>query len=437
MMVFSSALKRELQSCRESEQALRATVQAIKNHVATIEFTPQGDILDANALFLDMTGYQLEDLKGRHHRILCEPSYTASPEYTAFWRNLARGEAQPGTFARRDSSGNQIWLEATYFPVKDETGRVTRIVKIASDVTEETKRLFDQKAVLQALDRSQAVIEFTPHGEIITANPNFLRLVGYTLEQIQGKPHRMLCFDAFYEENPRFWEELQAGKFKSGMFERRNARGETVWLEATYNPIMDASGRVLKIIKFASDITRRIETNHAINEAANMARKIAGETVDNALEATDLLQSSVSTSDDIVGKVTRATGLLGQLNEHSRNIENIVATISSIAEQTNLLALNAAIEAARAGDQGRGFAVVADEVRQLATRTSQSTAEIDGVVRENHQLASTASDSMASASDSAEQGRQQISRVAQVMDNIHAGARNVSNTIDGLSVESA
>jgi methyl-accepting chemotaxis protein len=436
-VLFRNALNRELSECRENHQALQAIVDAIREHVAVIEFTPEGEILDANELFLKLSGYPLEELQGQHHRILCDPTYTKSPEYAAFWHALAQGTPQRGTFARRAKSRNRIWLEASYFPVRDGSGRIHRIVKTASDVTEATNLRNDERAVLQALDRSQAVIEFTPQGEIITANDNFLRVMGYSLDQIQGQHHRMLCFDSFYQENPRFWEDLGNSRHKSGMFQRRNARGETVWLEATYNPIFDDAGRIVKVVKFASDITRRIERNQAINEAANLARKIAEETVANAVEASALLQTSVGTSSEIVDKVNNASTLINKLNEHSRSIENIVATISAIADQTNLLALNAAIEAARAGEFGRGFAVVASEVRELATRTSKSTAEIDTVVRENNQLTTTVTESMSSVANSAGHGKQQIVRVTNVMEGIRQNALSVSGTIDNLSVEVA
>jgi methyl-accepting chemotaxis protein len=433
--MFCGALKRELLACKEREQTFQSTVQAIKEHVATIEFTPGGEILDANRLFLQTTGYSIEQLKGKHHRILCDPSYVNSSEYRSFWQTLASGQSHRGVFDRRNSEGMRIWLEATYFPVCDGDGRVTRIIKIASDVTEETNRLNDQQAILQALDRSQAMISFKPDGTIISANNNFLEAIGYQLDQIQGKHHRMLCFDDFYSENPNFWAELAKGQFKSGLFKRRNAIGRSIWLEATYNPIFDSQGKVIKVIKFASDVSQRVQANIATNEAALLAREIGEQTVTNAIEGSELLKSSVQTSNAIRDNVGHAAQLIDSLNQQSKNIKQIVATISAIAEQTNLLALNAAIEAARAGEQGRGFAVVADEVRQLAKRTSVSTAEIDAVVRENHDLTSTVTESMTSVAHIAEQGSQQISQAALVMEEIQMGARSVTETISGLSVE--
>lgn len=433
--MFCVALKREWEACKERGHILESTLGAIKEHVPTIEFTPSGEILDANGLFLEATGYRLDQIKGQHHRMFCDTAYAESLDYRAFWKALASGKSHQGVFERYDSDGNRIWLDATYFPVCETHGRVVRIVKLAREVTEETNRLNDQHAILQALDRSQAMITFRPDGTIISANDNFLAAIGYRLDQIQGQHHRMFCYDSFYEQNPYFWKDLASGRFSSGLFERRNAAGRSLWLEASYNPIVDAQGKVIEVIKFATDVTQRVEANIAINEAANLAREIAEQTVANALNGSELLRSAVQTSVDIRDKVGDAAQLIDRLREHSKNIEKIVATIRGIAEQTNLLALNAAIEAARAGEQGRGFAVVADEVRQLAKRTSDSTAEIDTVVRENQDLTGTVTASMSSVSDSAGQGNEQIGQVAEVMGQIQAGAKSVSETIAELSVK--
>lgn len=433
--MFCRTLKLEFQASREREQAFESTIRAIKDNVATIEFTPDGEILDANALFQQTSGYGIEQLKGQHHRLLCDSSYANSSAYRSFWQTLASGQSHGGVFERRNSAGARIWLKATYFPVRDDAGQVTRIVKIASDVTEETNRLHDQQAILQALDRSQAMITFRPDGTIITANDNFLNAIGYKLQQIEGKHHRMFCFDSFYTDYPEFWSDLAQGRFKSGLFERLDAQGRRIWLEASYNPIFDAQGQVTKVIKFASDVSQRVEANIAINEAALLAREIGEQTVANAIRGSELLQSSVQTSTAIRDNVNHSMQLIDSLNQHAKNIKNIVSAISAIAEQTNLLALNAAIEAARAGDHGRGFAVVADEVRQLATRTSESTAEIVDVVRENHDLTSTVTQSMTSVAQSAEKGRDQVSQAAVVMTEIQAGAQSVTETIAGLSVD--
>ena len=431
--MFNQKLKAQLQACQTRLDEEQGIIEAIKAGAATVIFSPEGIIQEASTPFLALMGYGAAELIGRPHSQLCPRAWGESGDYRQFWRRLAQGEVQSGTFERVNRQGETRWLEATYFPVKHQ-GRVTRVLKIASDVTEQHQRLGRLEALTEALDRSRAMIEFTPNGDILHANANFLSVMGYTLSEIAGRHHRIFCDEAFLREQPRFWEELARGQFKSGLFMRHNSRGQAVWLEATYNPIRDGSGKVVRVVKFASDITARIEQNHATREAARLAHSTAQETLHSAEEGAGLLRAVVQTSSLIASQVDEAIALIGQLNEQSRSIEAIVSTISAIADQTNLLALNAAIEAARAGEQGRGFAVVADEVRQLAARTSLSTDEIARVVQKNRELTARVTDDMAGVAGSAELGKQQIAGVDKLMSEIHQEADRVSQTVSALSI---
>ncbi|WP_324029591.1 methyl-accepting chemotaxis protein [Aeromonas caviae] len=431
--MFNQKLKAQLQACQTRLDEEQGIIEAIKAGAATVIFSPEGIIQEASTPFLALMGYGAAELIGQPHSQLCPRAWGESGDYRQFWRRLAQGEVQSGTFERVNRQGETRWLEATYFPVKHQ-GRVTRVFKIASDVTEQHQRLERLEALTEALDRSRAMIEFTPSGDIIHANANFLSVMGYTLSEIAGRHHRIFCDEAFLREQPRFWEELARGQFKSGLFMRHNSRGQAVWLEATYNPIRDGSGKVVRVVKFASDITARIEQNHATREAARLAHSTAQETLHSAEEGAGLLRAVVQTSSLIASQVDEAIALIGQLNEQSRSIEAIVSTISAIADQTNLLALNAAIEAARAGEQGRGFAVVADEVRQLAARTSLSTDEIARVVQKNRELTARVTDDMAGVAGSAELGKQQIAGVDKLMSEIHQEADRVSQTVSALSI---
>ncbi|MFQ2771545.1 methyl-accepting chemotaxis protein [Aeromonas caviae] len=431
--MFNQKLKAQLQACQTRLDEEQGIIEAIKAGAATVIFSPEGIIQEASTPFLALMGYGAAELIGQPHSQLCPRAWGESGDYRQFWRRLAQGEVQSGTFERVNRQGETRWLEATYFPVKHQ-GRVTRVFKIASDVTEQHQRLGRLEALTEALDRSRAMIEFTPNGDIIHANANFLSVMGYTLGEIAGRHHRIFCDETFLREQPRFWEELARGQFKSGLFMRHNSRGQAVWLEATYNPIRDGSGKVVRVVKFASDITARIEQNHATREAARLAHSTAQETLHSAEEGAGLLRAVVQTSSLIASQVDEAIALIGQLNEQSRSIEAIVSTISAIADQTNLLALNAAIEAARAGEQGRGFAVVADEVRQLAARTSLSTDEIAKVVQKNRELTARVTDDMAGVAGSAELGKQQIAGVDKLMSEIHQEADRVSQTVSALSI---
>lgn len=386
---------------------------ALDRSVAIVEFTPDGHIITANENFLKLVGYNINELKGKRHSILVDQEYSNSNAYADFWDTLRSGAFQAAEFRRFCKDGSEIWLQASYNPLRSANGKVTKVVKLATDVTQQKNQYSDFAGQIDATRKSHAVIEFELDGTIVDANENFLSAVGYDLDEIKGRHHRLFIDpdEARSDVYRQFWERLARGEFQSASFRRVGKGGREVWLQASYNPILDASGRPRKVVKFATDITSQVNdqrrreriqadidhdlqkisseisaTNaNAVSAAASVAH--TSENVQAVAAAAEELASSVeeirrqmhqasSLSENAVSLGARTNSIVASLSASVEKISSVVDLINAVAGQTNLLALNATIEAARAGGAGKGFAVVASEVKNLATQTSRATEEI-------------------------------------------------------------
>lgn len=396
---------------------LEAVLSAIDKSRARIEFSMDGLILDANRNFLDLMGYTLAEIKGKPHRLFVDRKYAESSAYAEFWNELRRGVFLAGEFKRFGKGGKEVWIEGAYNPIIGRDGRPYKVVKFAGDLTEEKQRSLEMRGKMEALDRSQAVIEFSLDGTVLDANRNFLNVLGYTLDEIKGKHHGMFV-EASYRGSSaygEFWEKLRRGEFQAAQFKRIGKGGREVWIEASYNPILDADGKPYKVVKFATDITGQVakmtdlkklidvniaeietaiersgcdakDADRAASETSSSVQIIASSSEELAASIREISESmtkSHAATENAHAQVVAADEATRRLSEAAEAMGGIVSLIQNIAGQINLLALNATIESARAGEAGKGFAVVAGEVKNLANQaaraTDQITTEISGI----------------------------------------------------------
>ena len=356
-------------------------IAAVDRAQAVIEFKLDGTIVTANANFLGAVGYALGEIQGKHHSMFMPQADRDSAAYREFWAALNRGEYQAGEYKRIGKGGKEIWILASYNPILDEKGKPFGVVKFATDVSAEKLKTADLSGQIDAIGKSQAVIEFNLDGTIIRANDNFLGALGYSLAEIKGQHHRMFVEPAERESAAygEFWATLGRGQFQAGEFKRVGKGGKEIWIQASYNPILDLNGKPFKVVKYASDITRQVLVRMGNERVRGMMESVAAGSEElnaSVREISEAMVKSKETALSAVDKVVKADTEARRLSDAAQAMSGIVELIGSITGQINLLALNATIELARAGEAGRGFAVVASEVKSLANQAKQATDKI-------------------------------------------------------------
>jgi methyl-accepting chemotaxis protein len=384
-------------------RADHAILEAISKSQAIIEFNLDGTVLTANDNFLHVLGYELGDIVGRHHRIFVEPAYAASAEYQAFWERLRRGQFDAAEYKRIGKGGQEVWIQASYNPVFDAKGKPSKVVKIAVDVTAQKLAAADAQGQLAAISKSQAVIEFNMDGEVLTANANFCAALGYQLDEIKGRHHRMFVEPSYAngDEYRQFWDRLRRGEYQAAEYLRLGKGGKEVWIQASYNPILDPDGRPYKVVKYATDITGR---KAAVNMLGLGLEKLA------------------------VGDLTARidTKFVGELEEVRTAFNDTVAKFSGIVSQLR--------------ETSRALRTATEEIltgaNDLSERTTKQAAAIEETSAAMEQLSATVSEN-AKRSDLANTKARQVSHTAEetgeVMKQSNAAMERISSSSGKIS----
>ena len=387
---------------------------AIRRSQAVIEFRMDGSILDANTNFLNAVGYSLDEVVGQHHRIFVEESERHSKDYADFWARLNRGEAIEAQFLRIAKGGRRIWLQATYTPVLNSFGKPVKVIKFATDITAQKDVMANLEGQIAAIRKSQAVIEFDLSGMILDANDNFLGAVGYTLADIKGKHHRLFVDPAEHngEAYRRFWEKLGRGEYDEGQYRRLGKGGREIWLQASYNPILDALGKPFKVVKYATDITANRLAQDALRAAVADTRGVV-----NAAMARDLTQRV-----SLQGKTGEIAELCGGINELVDSFAEVIRTVSTISQQITT-------GANRIGEDSRDLAQRTEEQASSLEETAATTEELAASVKQSAERAREATSLGETANGIANRGGGIVGDAVVAMERIEKASSDIAEII--------
>jgi methyl-accepting chemotaxis protein len=406
---------------RQLESRELSAVSAALNRVqAVIEFDLQGTILHANENFLATLGYTLEEVRGKHHRMFCDPDYVHTEAYRQFWERLGRGEFDRGEYRRLGRGGREIWINASYNPVIGEDGRPYKVIKFATDITAVKQQQAEYEGRLRAIDKAQAVIEFDTSGVVLHANQNFLDTLGYRLEEILGKHHRMFCEEAYtasadYRE---FWAKLNRGEFDSGRYKRIARGGRAVWIQATYNPIFDVNGRLYKVIKFANDITAQVELEDSVKRRAqddqHKVEKLLA--VVNRAAAGDLTGEVAVAGEEPIDQL--AAGIKGMMSDLASVIGKVVESAGTFKDSSQDIA-------ARADTVASGAQLLGATVEEMNASIEELTASINSIADNSRGADQLAKDTQ----QEAERGAKAVTRSIEAMELINRSSEDIAEII--------
>jgi methyl-accepting chemotaxis protein len=399
---------------KESTQDLQGKVDAINRSQAVIEFTLDGTIVHANENFLNAVGYSLDEIKGKHHSMFVEAGYSQSSDYRAFWQKLGRGEFDAAQYKRIGKGGREIWIQASYNPIMDAKGKPCKVVKFASDITEQKKIAADFEGQIAAIGKSQAVIEFTLDGTIIRANDNFLKTLGYTLDEVKGQHHSMFA-EAAYRQSPEyraFWQKLGRGEFDAGQYKRLGKGGREIWIQASYNPIMDASGKPFKVVKYATDITAQV--------LADQVLKLAVQQTQDVLAATK--------QDDLTQRIP-LEGKSGEIAALCTGINGLLDTMVSVITDIKTASSEVSNASAEISASTTDLSQRTEEQAASLEETSASMEEISATVKKNAENAQTANQVTSDTRSVAERGGAVVGDAVNAMARIEESSRKISDII--------
>ena len=344
VMKFAS----DITSIKNQSMEDAGKVAAIGRAQAVIEFQMDGTIISANQNFLDALGYTPAEIQGKHHSMFVEPGMRDSADYREFWASLNRGQFQSAEYRRIGKGGREVWILANYNPILDEDGKPFKVVKFATDVTKQKLAAADSDGQIGAIRKSQAVIEFKMDGTVVDANQNFLDVLGYTLAEIKGKHHRMFV-DPAEQAKPEyaaFWAALNRGEYQAAEYKRIGKRGKEVWIQASYNPILDLNGKPFKVVKYATDVTAQALMRMKAERARGLIESVAAGSEEMSASIREIAETMGKSRENAfaaVDQVESADSQARKLDTAAQAMGGIVGLIGNITGQINLLALNATI----------------------------------------------------------------------------------------------